>query len=189
VEGAGREVIFQAFTERVMAVSESYFLANHVTKDHSLMTSQFDTSAFLDMTMDAPLVKRPPLPVGDYTAIVGEPIMRDWVSPKDPTKAGKAVDLFLEIDVPPAVVESLGLTQSTLKVKDGFILDLTPSGGLDTAPGKNGAIRRYRDALDMNKPGDRFSLRNMTGRVVKVKIGHREYNGDLFEDVLAIAKA
>jgi hypothetical protein len=154
--------------------------------------SQFDPAAFLDATLDAPLVKRPPLPVGDYVAVIGSPTTRTWVSPKDPTKSGVAVDLPLTIEVPAETQSALGLTQATISSKDGIMLDLTPSGGIDSTPGKNGKLRRYRDALDMNKPGDKFSFRQMEGKVLKVKIGHREYpegSGDLFEEVVGIARA
>lgn len=154
--------------------------------------SAFDAKNFLDLEMDAPLVKRPPLPIGDYIAIIGEPTIRSWVSPKDPTKSGQAVDFQLSVDVPPDVGEQLGLTEPIVKIKDGFILDLTPGNGLDMAPGKNGGLRKYREATDLNKPGDKFNLRMLTGRMVRVKIGHREYpegSGDLFEDPLGVAKA
>lgn len=153
---------------------------------------QFNAQAFLDMTMDQPLVKRPPIPVDDYIAVIGEPTIRPWVSPKDSTKSGLAVDFQLSIEVPAEVQAKLGLEQSTVNVKDGFILDLNASGGLDTSPGKNSGLRRYRDATGQNVPGAPFKISDLGGKVVKVKIGHREYpegSGDLFEDVKGVAKA
>ena len=41
----------------------------------------------------------------------------------------------------------------------------------------------------MNKAGEAFSFRMMTGRMIRVKLGHREYQGDIFEEVAAVAKA
>lgn len=153
--------------------------------------SQFDAATFLDATTTEAAAKRPPLPVGDYTAIIGELAVRDGVSKKDPTKTYVAMDINLEIDVPGSIQEELGLTMPTLKVKDSAMLDLAADGkSLDWAPGKNGALRRYREALGMNISGQPFSPRQMGGRLVTVKITHREYpegSGDLFENVAGVA--
>lgn len=152
--------------------------------------SQFDASTFLDATTTEVSVKRPPLPVGDYTAVVGDLDTREWVSPKDPTKSGIAVDVQLTVDIPADVAESVGLTENTLKMKDSIMLDLTPQGGLDMAPGKNGKLRKYRDATNNNQAGKPFNIRMLSGNVITVKVSHREYpegSGDLFEQVAGIA--
>lgn len=152
--------------------------------------STFDPNLFLDATTTEASLKRPPLPIGDYTAIIGEMTPRQWVSPKDATKSGMAIDVQLEIDVPGSVQEQLGLTQPTLKVKDGIMLDTTEAGGLDMSPGKNAKLRRYREATGLNIAGKPFNIRMLQGNAVKVKIGHREYpegSGDLFEQVEGIS--
>ena len=154
--------------------------------------SAFDPKAFLDLSMDAPMVRRPPIPEGDYTALLGEPETRPWVGVKDPTKSGVAVDIPVEVDVPQDIRERLNLTLPTIKTKYGFMLDLTPTGGIDMAPGMNRAIRNLRDALDLNKPGDSFRISMVAGRAIKVKIKHREYpegSGEFFEDVAGVARA
>lgn len=154
------------------------------------MTTTFDPAAFLDFTTTEESVKRPPLPIDDYTAVIGDLTTRSWVSPKDPTKSGIAIDVPLVIDVPGDLVESLGLRESTLTVKDSIMLDLTESGSIDMGPGKNGRLRKYREATNNNKAGQPFNARMLSGQVVTVKIGHREYpegSGDLFEQVVGIA--
>jgi hypothetical protein len=151
----------------------------------------FDTKNFLDQETDQPLVRRPPLPLQDYIGLIGEPVKRDWVSPNDPTKSGVSIDFPIVLDIPSDVQESLGLTSSQITVKGGVMLDLTPDGSIDWGPGKNGSTRRYREALDMNKPGDKFSFRAMQGRAIRVRIKHREYpagSGEFFEDVDQVAK-
>jgi hypothetical protein len=58
------------------------------------------------------------------------------------------------------------------------------------APGKNGKLRKYREATNNNSAGKPFNIRMLGGQVVTVKIGHREYpegSGDLFEQVAGIA--
>ena len=152
--------------------------------------SQFDASTFLDLTTTEESVKRPPIPVGDYTAVIGDLKTREWVSPKDATKAGIAIDVELTIDLPQDIAESVGLLEPTLKTKDSIMLDLTPQGQIDMAPGKNGKLRKYREATNNNKAGQPFNVRMLGGQVVTVKITHREYpegSGDLFEQVAGIA--
>ena len=154
----------------------------------------FDPAAFLDYTADQPNVRRPPLKVGDYLGVFEEPEARTWVSSKDPTKSGFAADYQVSIEIPPGERERLGLERdATIKCKYGIMLDTMPDGKtLDMGVGKNAGLRRLREALDMNKPGDRFNLRLVAGRVARFKIGHREYpegSGDFFEDIVGISKA
>ncbi len=90
--------------------------------------------------------------------------------------------------MPPATQSQLGLTQSTLTLTDGIMLDITDQGTLDTGPGKNGNLRRYRDALDMNKPGETFRARAMQGRPIRVKITHEIYLGEAVERIDGVAR-
>lgn len=152
-------------------------------------TSAFDPSLFLDASISEPTVKRPPLPVGDYLGVIGEVTARAWTGKKDPTKSGIAWDVPLTIEVPADVQVALGLTQGTLQFKDSIMLDITAGGALDNAPGRNGGLRRYREACDLNKPGDSFSARQMTGKVVKVKITHELYNDEPVERISGVAKS
>lgn len=154
------------------------------------MTSQFDASTFLDFTTTEESVKRPPIPVGDYTAVIGDLTTREWVSPKDATKAGIAIDVPLTIDLAQDVADAVGLLEPLLKVKDSIMLDLKDNGSLDFSPGKNGKLRKYREATGNNSAGKPFNARMLSGQVVTVKITHREYpegSGDLFEQVAGIA--
>lgn len=154
--------------------------------------STFDPNQFLDQTMSAPLTKRPPLPVGEYVGLVQEPTSRTWVSPNDPTKSGVAFDYMIEVDVPQAYRDQYSVDLTTLKVKYGVMLDIAADGkSLDMGPGKNGGLRKLREAVDLNKPGDSFNPRMAAGRPVRVMLAHREYpagSGDFFEEVKGIAK-
>ena len=140
-------------------------------------TSAFDPQSFLDAQITEAFVKRPPLPIGDYTAVIGEVAARQWTGKADPTKTGIAWDIPLTIEVPAAIQKELGLTNSTLNLKDSVMIDLTPNGTINTAPGANRRLRAYRDATDNNVPGKPFSGKMLTGCVVTVKIAH-----DIWED-------
>ena len=153
------------------------------------MSSIFDPVAYLDATLEAPTEKRPPLPVGDYTAIIGEITARAWQGKKDPSKSGIAWDVPLSVEIPADVQASLGLTNSTLLLTDSVMLDLTDGGLIDNGPGRNRRLRMYREAVDLNKPGDSFSARLMQGKVVKVKVSHEEWEDNIQERVSGVVKA
>jgi hypothetical protein len=152
------------------------------------MASVFDPSAFLDATLTEPTKKRPPLPVGDYTAMIGEIKARTWTSKKDLSKSGVALDVPLVIDVPAEVQSSLGLTQPTITLTDSIMLDVTEGGTIDNAPGRNRRLRLYREAADMNKPGDSFSFRAMQGKAIRVKLSHDLWEGEPVEKIDGVAR-
>ncbi|MDX2059909.1 MAG: hypothetical protein SFV24_19020 [Gemmatimonadales bacterium] len=152
----------------------------------------FDPSAFLDATTTEALTKRPPLPAGlDFVATIGELKSVAWQGKADPTKSGIRIDVPLQIDLNayPDVKAALGGSIDKVTITDGIMLDLTPAGAIDFAPGRNGKLRRYREALDMNQPGAPFSVRMFQGRLIKVKIKHEPYEGELYEKVDSVAKA
>lgn len=152
--------------------------------------STFDPSAFLDFTTTEESVKRPPIPVGDYTGVIGDVTAEPWLSSKDHTKSGMKINVVIDLDLPGDVVENLNLNSPTLKVRDSIMLDLTAEGAIDMAAGKNGKLRKYREATNNNKKGSPFNARMLSGQVITVKVGHREYpegSGDYFENVEGIA--
>lgn len=153
----------------------------------SIMSSQFDPVMFLDASLTEPTTKRPPLPVGDYFATVGDVKSRAWQGKKDPTKNGIAFDVPLEVQVPDALQSAIG--QPKVVISDSIMLDLTEGGTIDNAPGKNRRLRLYREALNMNKPGDTFSARSMQGRPVKVKITHEVYEGEIYERIDSVTRS
>jgi len=149
--------------------------------------SSFDPNAFLDATITEPTVKRSPLPAGqDFVGTIGAVKMRTWQGKADPTKSGIVADVPIVIDLSAYPDQK---STATVTLTDGIMLDLTDGGMIDNGKGKNGKLRRYREALDMNKPGDTFSFRAMEGRLIKVKISHRTYEGDIFDQVDSVAKA
>ena len=154
-------------------------------------SSIFDPNALLQSTTSESFSRRPPIPAGtELIGVIGEVNPRQNAGKKDPTKMYTFLDIPIEIDLSqnPAVMELVGQPKVTLR--DSCILDITPSGTLDGAPGKNGQLRRYREALDMNKPGEPFSLLAMQGRPVRVKIKNEDPNnsGELVDSVGAVAK-
>ena len=69
---------------------------------------------------------------------------------------------------------------------DRVFLDLTPQGALDNSKGKNRQQRVYREATGMNKPGEPFAWAMLQSKLVKVKLTHELYNGEIGERVSGI---
>jgi hypothetical protein len=151
------------------------------------MSSVFDVETFLDATTTEALQRRPPLPAGmDFVATLGEPKGRQ--GEKD-GKAWRAIDFPVEIDLAayPDVQKAMGgLAKVTLKY--GFIIDVNDGGMIDWSVGKNNGLRRLREATNMNVAGQAFNMRAMQGRMIKVKINHREFQGDMLDEVASVAK-
>lgn len=157
------------------------------------MTSAFDPNVFLDAQQTEVNEKRPPVPTenpddsnGLYTAVIGE-IKADSGTIGKGDRAGQpwiSMVVPLRIQVPSAI-QALGIPPE-LTITDRAFLDLTPSGGIDNSKGKNRQQKAYRDACDLNKPGEPFAWRMLQGRVVKVKIAHELYNEQIQEKIAAV---
>lgn len=154
------------------------------------MNSAFDPSTFLDSSIDEPSIRRPPLPMGtEIIGIIGEPKVRSGQQKADPSKTWTTVDLPIEIDLTsrPDIKAIVGVDK--VVITDGVMLDISPAGTIDNSPGKNGKMRRYREATGLNQPGQSFSFRMLQGRPVKVKIKHRMWEGEAFDDIDAVTAA
>jgi hypothetical protein len=160
------------------------------------MTSQFDPNVFLDAQQTESNDKRPPLPTenpddenGLYTAVIGE-IKTDSGMIGKGDRIGQpwlSMVVPLRLQVPPSV-QGLGIP-AEMTLTDRAFLDLTPQGGIDNSKGKNRAQRAYRDATGTNKAGEPFAWRMLQGKVVKVRVAHEVYNGNIQERVNQILPA
>lgn len=164
--------------------------------------SSFDPNSFLDGTITEASIARPPLPATrDFIATIGEPKSRKWTSNKDPSnpKAGVAIDLpleFLVASLPPDVQSKYAgpdgvITLEKIVITDGIMLDLVEVNGnpiIDMSPGKNAKLRKYREATNLNEPGQAFNPRMFQGRQVRVKIKHETFEGNVYDKADAVAK-
>tara|TARA_R110000868_G_scaffold544_5_gene4024 strand:+ start:89 stop:571 length:483 start_codon:yes stop_codon:yes gene_type:complete len=157
------------------------------------MTSAFDPNVFLDAQTTDANEKRALLPAdnpdssdGLYTAVIGE-IKTDSGTISKGDRTGQpwismVVPLKLQLG---SAVQALGLP-AEFQLTDRAFLDLTPQGGMDNSKGKNNQQRKYRDAAGLNKPGEAFAWRMLTGRVVKVKVAHELYLENIVEKVAQV---
>lgn len=150
--------------------------------------SHFDPAQYVDFETNQEQVKRPPLQPGDYTAIIGEITCVPWQKKDDSSKSGLRYVVPLKIQVPMEERSRLGITNETITLSDSIMLDLAEGGGLDYSPGKNSKLRKYREATGMNKAGEPFSARRLTGQPVLVKLAHEVYEGEVQERIDGVAK-
>lgn len=151
--------------------------------------SAFDVEAFLDTTTTEANTRRPPLPATDgYYGILGLPKFRQFQGTKDPSKTYTVMEVPVTItgSENPAVAE-LGINAVTVGYQ--IFVDMTPIGGFDTSAGRNGNLRRLREATDLNTPGESFSPRLFEGKRVRVAIKHEpnRETGDIYDRVEAVA--
>lgn len=128
--------------------------------------------------------KSTPVPAGEYLAVVKEVKARQWQSKKDPTNSGIALDVVWDID-DAAVRELLG--RDTVTVKQGIMLDLTDSGGLDMGKGRNIGLGRLREATHLNDPSQPFSFQQLAGQVARVAVSHRIDGDNIYAEVKSVA--
>lgn len=146
----------------------------------------FNPDQFLDMQItEANDTKLTPVPVGEYVAVIEDVKCRQWQSKQDPSKSGLTLDITWSID-DPAVKELLGRDKVT--VRQGVMLDLTESGGLDMGKGRNVGLGRLREAVGLNTPGQPFSFSMLVGRVAKVSVSHRIDGENIYAEVKGVTK-
>jgi hypothetical protein len=152
--------------------------------------STFDPEAFLGAAINEPMVRRPPLPAGtELIGVIGEVKFTSGTIGKGDRQGQPwyRFDFPIEFDLSskPDLQASLGVDKLT--INEGIMLDIE-NGQILTGTGKNGRLRQYREALDMNKPGDSFSPRGMQGRLIRAKVRLEPYEGEMFEKVGAVAR-
>ena len=109
---------------------------------------------------------------------------RQWQS-KDGTQSGIALDIIWLVE--DAGVKQL-LGRETVTVKQGIMLDLSSSGGLDLSKGKNVGLGRLREAVGKNEEGQPFAFSMLPGLSAKIAVSHRMNNDDTFAEVKNVAK-
>ena len=155
--------------------------------------SAVDPQAFLDAQTTEANEKRPTIPAenpedpnGLYTAVIGEVKTDSGVIGKGDNAGNPWISMVIPLKLQlPSKIQALGLP-AEFQLTDRVFLDLTPQGGLDNSKGKNRGQRNYREATGMNKAGETFAWRMVTGKVVKVKLAHELYNGNIVEKVSTV---
>lgn len=155
--------------------------------------SVFDPQTFLDAPQTEVNERRPPIPTenpddsnGLYTAIIGEISTQSGTISKGDRTGQTWISMIIPLRIQvPTAVQALGLPPE-LQITDRAFLDLTSQGSIDNSKGKNRQQKAYRDATGMNKAGETFAWRMLSGKMVKVKIAHELYNEAIQERIAAV---
>jgi hypothetical protein len=157
------------------------------------MSFDFDPNSFISQETTTASEKRPPVPAQDYVATITDLKADRWQS-KDKIdevtgelKSGPLFIFTLTLDLPEAVKEACKIKQ--LVLTDRVMLDVVPGGSaLDFSIGKNNRLRLYREATDLNRPGEPFSPGMLVGKLLKVRVTHEVYQGVIQERAGALSK-
>ena len=144
----------------------------------------FDPQALLDQAFEGSnSTKIINIPEGEYTAMIQDLEAAQWVS-RDQTKSGMKLTMKMNIDDQKAR-EITG--RDKVQVKHDVMLDFNEAGGIDTGVGKNIQLGRLREACGLNGAGP-FSFRQLEGKVVKVRIGHRVDGDNIYDEVKGVTR-
>lgn len=145
----------------------------------------FDPNEFLNQTVDTAndtkLINPPDNMSGEgYQILAGKLDCRTWTKKDDPSVSGLALDIQWEIQD-----EAVKMFCGREKVicKQGIMLDLTETGGLDMSKGKNIGLGKLREALGLNIPGQPFSFSMIPGRMAKGFVQHRVNGEDIYAEI------
>jgi len=144
----------------------------------------FDKDSFMNTTTEAELsTEFIPVPEAEYSAYIGE-VTVDSFPRKDGGDGGDVyvMKVFWEID-DDSVEDVTGRDKNT--VKQDLFLDLTDSGEIDTASGKNIGLGRLREAVGQNGK-DAWSPSQLTGMPAIVNVTHRIYEDQPYAEVKSV---
>lgn len=118
-----------------------------------------------------------PVPEGEWPGRIEKVSVR---TPKEST----ILDVYWAVD-DESVRETTGMENPT--VRQSIFLDLTDDGNLDAGKGKNIQLGRLREAVGQNGP-EPWAPSMLVGNVGKVRVEHRQYEGNTYADVKGVTK-
>lgn len=145
--------------------------------------STFNPDLFMQTTTsDANSTTLLPVPEGEFVGVIKAIATRSLPS------GSVVMDVTWGID-DPQVKAVTGLDEST--VRQSIWLDITESGGLDVAKGKNVGLGRLREAVGQNTAGRPWAPSNLVGQPARVKVTHTSSKDDssiIYANVSAVTK-
>jgi hypothetical protein len=143
--------------------------------------SVFDADSFLQSTITAVTsTARPPIPVGEYNAMVKSVAIRT-------PKTSVILDVTWIID-DEAARKATGVAEPT--VRQSLFLDINEQGQLDSGDGKNLQLGRLRTAVGQNTTAA-WAPSRLEGAMAKVSVTQRANENDtsiIYNDVKSVTK-
>jgi len=128
----------------------------------------------------------PAWPAGEYIARIDKVELAEWSS-KDKGTSGAKLNVTWKTDNP-TVCTAVGVPAGAeAQTIHGIMLDLTETGNLDLASGKNTRLGKLREAVNQNDPTKPWMFGSLVGQVARIRTEQRVYEGDTFTDVKAVS--
>lgn len=155
------------------------------------VSSAFDPAAFASGSFEGKGdTRRLQIEAKEYAALIVGPFQEDKKTRIRTTDKGKVIlDIVWQPD-DPAQAQQLGL-EKLPTVRQSVFLDLTPGGGLDMGPFKNGDLNRLREVLGLNADGVKWSFADFVGKTALIKVEYRPNEADPqnpYSNVTKVAK-
>jgi hypothetical protein len=157
----------------------------------------FDSDEFLGQTTTTALAARPPIPAGtELTGVLGEAKSRQNQGKQEWNReiTYTWVDFPVSLELTPELKALTHMTRMTLTYSITVDAHQDPATGkwvIDASPGASPRLRELREAAGMNVDGQTFSIRMLTGRPVRVLVGHRRRaadSEDVTEQIVRVGK-
>jgi hypothetical protein len=146
-------------------------------------SSAFDPEEFLSGSIDGTnSTVYVPCPIGEYQAIVEGLKPRQWS--KDGS-SGVYLDIQWRIE-DPQVLEALG--RDKVIVTQSFPLEFDANSRVSTRAGANVPLGRVREAVNLNTPGQLFSITQLIGQFAKVQVKHDIFRGEPQAKVASVSR-
>lgn len=148
----------------------------------------FDAAALLNQTQsEAHSTQVEACPPGEYQSVIQSVDIKDFQY-RQGDRAGQTGYRLevVHLIVDPQVEAQLGRQPV---VRQSILLDVTPTGGLDTSKGKNVGLGRLREAVGQNRAGMAWSPKMLEGQQLVVSVEHRMDGDNVFADVKKVRKA
>jgi hypothetical protein len=146
----------------------------------------FDPVSFLDAEVKgANSTEIVPIPIDEYPGTVKKVDVKTGTSDKTGEPWAR-LELMWTVDDPDLAAK---LNRKEVTVRQQIMLDLTDSGTMDMAEGRNVRLGRLRDALSLNDKSKPFSLRMFEGRSAKISVKQETYKDQIQNYVDAVVKS
>lgn len=146
------------------------------------MSSVFDpTNILLNTETTEQFTRAPALPIGQYQAVTGAEFKVEEREGKNGTFYILKFPVYIDGASPTpdgkTVKEITGMDRFTIRA-DGFVDLLEDKSGWDFGVGKNGFLRKLREVLGQDTPGNPWKLSMLAGQGIKVLVGQRPDKND-----------
>lgn len=156
----------------------------------NVVDSSFDPNSFGNSSFEGKGdTRRLQLPEKDYPAFIVGPWGEDGKTRIRVEKGFVILDVVWQPN-DPQVQQQLGVEKLPTK-RQSIFLDVTPQGGLDMGPFKNGDLNRLREVCGLNQEGVKWSFQDFIGKPGIITLKNKPNKDDPenpYQNISAVTK-